>query len=104
MPLIVRNQRGWQFINIVDFRADIDPYCLSIPTPIDGDRDNQGEPDTMQNIVENYSAETAIENDEGVVAIEYVITAAALAIALATLWGLFGTALSARLDTIITNI
>jgi hypothetical protein len=104
MPLIVRNQRGRQFINLVDFRPDTDPYCLSIPTPIDGDRDNQGETNTMMNIVDNYSAETAIENDEGVVAIEYVITAAALVVALGALWTLFGTQLSARLESVVSSI
>jgi Flp pilus assembly pilin Flp len=104
MPLIVRNQRGRQFINLVDFRPDTDPYCLSVPTPIDGDRDNQGETITMMNIVENYSAETAIDNDEGVVAIEYVITAAALVLALAALWSAFGTALTARLNTVVNSI
>ena len=58
----------------------------------------------MMNIVENYSAETAIENDEGVVAIEYVITAAALVLALAALWTLFGEQLSARLETVVGSI
>jgi hypothetical protein len=36
----------------------------------------------MLNIVEKYSAETVVESEEGVVAIEYVITAAALVVAL----------------------
>lgn len=58
----------------------------------------------MKNIVESYSAETAIENDEGVVAIEYVVVSAAIVVALAALWTAFGTALTAKLDTIVTSI
>lgn len=58
----------------------------------------------MMNIVDNYSAETAIDNDEGVVAIEYVITAGALVIALGALWSAFGGALNTKLNTIVTSI
>lgn len=58
----------------------------------------------MMNIVESYSVETAIDNDEGVVAIEYVVVASAIVIALAVLWGAFGTALSNKLDSIVTSI
>jgi Flp pilus assembly pilin Flp len=58
----------------------------------------------MKNIVESYSAETAIENDEGVVAIEYVVVSAAIVVALAALWTAFGTALTAKLDEIVTSI
>ena len=58
----------------------------------------------MMNIVESYSAETAIENDEGVVAIEYVVVSAAIVVALAALWTAFGTALSTKLDEIVTSI
>ena len=36
----------------------------------------------MLNIVEKYSAETAVESEDGVVAIEYVIVASALVDAL----------------------
>ncbi len=57
----------------------------------------------MMNIVENYTADAAV-NDEGVVAIEYVITAGALVVALATLWAAFGTTLSARLTGIVNSI
>ena len=57
----------------------------------------------MMNIVENYTADTALD-DEGVVAIEYVITAGALVVALAALWTAFGTALSAKLAAIIAKI
>lgn len=58
----------------------------------------------MKNIVESYSAETAIENDEGVVAIEYVVVSAAIVVALAALWTAFGAALTAKLDEIVTSI
>jgi Flp pilus assembly pilin Flp len=58
----------------------------------------------MMNIVEKYSAEGTIEGEEGVVAIEYVITAAALVIALVALWAAFGTVLSAKLNEIVGNV
>ena len=58
----------------------------------------------MMNLVEKYTAEAAAETEDGVVAIEYVITAAALVIALAALWSAFGTALTARLDAIVSSI
>jgi Flp pilus assembly pilin Flp len=58
----------------------------------------------MKNLVEKYSAETAVEMEDGVVAIEYVIVAAALVVALGALWGAFGTALSGKLDDIVDNI
>jgi hypothetical protein len=57
----------------------------------------------MMNIVEKYSAEDAI-GDEGVVAIEYVITAGALVVALAALWAAFGTKLTNKLNTIVSGI
>jgi Flp pilus assembly pilin Flp len=58
----------------------------------------------MLNIVEKYSAETAVKDEDGVVAIEYVITAGALVVALAALWTTFGTDLAAKLQTIVTGI
>jgi Flp pilus assembly pilin Flp len=58
----------------------------------------------MLNIVEKYSAETAVETEEGVVAIEYVIVAGALVVALAALWTAFGEALSAKLQDIVEGI
>jgi hypothetical protein len=60
----------------------------------------------VQNLVNKYvsESETTAANDEGVVAIEYVIVAAALVVALATLWGLFGQALSDKLDEIVGDI
>ena len=58
----------------------------------------------MLNLVEKYTAETAVETEDGVVAIEYVIVAAALVVALGALWTLFGTALSDRLQEVINDI
>jgi Flp pilus assembly pilin Flp len=58
----------------------------------------------MKNIVENYSAETALDNDEGVVAIEYVVVSGAVVIALGVLWTAFGTALAGKLDAIVKTI
>ena len=58
----------------------------------------------MLNIVEKYTAETDVQAEEGVVAIEYVITAAALVVALAALWTAFGTTLTGKLNTIVANV
>ena len=58
----------------------------------------------MLNLVEKYTAEAAAEIEDGVVAIEYVIVAGALVIALGALWTLFGTTLSTKLQTIINSI
>ena len=58
----------------------------------------------MLNLVEKYSAEAAVETEDGVVAIEYVIVAAALVVALAALWTAFGTALSDKLQEIVDSI
>ena len=58
----------------------------------------------MLNLVEKYSAEAAAETEDGVVAIEYVIVASALVVALAALWGAFGTALSTKLNAVVNSI
>jgi Flp pilus assembly pilin Flp len=58
----------------------------------------------MLNIVEKYSAETAVESEDGVVAIEYVVVAGALVVALAALWTAFGTTLSGKLQEIVSGI
>lgn len=58
----------------------------------------------MLNLVEKYTAEAAAETEDGVVAIEYVIVAAALVVALTALWGNFGDTLKAKLDTIVAGI
>jgi hypothetical protein len=60
----------------------------------------------MLSLVEKYSAEITDtgDTDEGVVALEYVIVAAALVLALGALWTAFGNALSARLQEIVESI
>ena len=58
----------------------------------------------MLNLVEKYTAEAAVETEDGVVAIEYVIVAAALVVALAALWTAFGTALSTKLQAVVNSI
>lgn len=58
----------------------------------------------MLNIVEKYSAETAVESEDGVVAIEYVVVAGALVVALAALWTAFGNTLSTKLQSIVDGI
>jgi Flp pilus assembly pilin Flp len=58
----------------------------------------------MMNIVEKYSVEGAIEGEDGVVAIEYVVVAAAIVAALAALWTLFGATLATALDDVVNSI
>jgi len=58
----------------------------------------------MLNLVDKYTAEAAAETEDGVVAIEYVIVAGALVIALGALWTAFGTDLAAKLATIVSKI
>jgi hypothetical protein len=58
----------------------------------------------MLNLVEKYSAEAATETEDGVVAIEYVIVAAALVVALGALWTAFGATLSTKLQAVVTSI
>ena len=58
----------------------------------------------MLNLVEKYTAEAAAETEDGVVAIEYVIVASALVVALAALWTAFGTTLSTKLNGIVNSI
>mgnify|MGYP001356728739 CR=1 FL=1 len=55
----------------------------------------------MMNIVEKYSAEETFENEDGVVAIEYVVVAAAIVAALFAIWTAFGATLTAKLDEIV---
>ncbi len=64
----------------------------------------QGVTKVMLNIVEKYSAETAVESEDGVVAIEYVVVAGAIVVALAALWTAFGTQLATKLQEIVTGI
>ena len=58
----------------------------------------------MLNLVEKYTAEAAAETEDGVVAIEYVIVAAALVVALGALWTNFGAQLATKLSNIVTSI
>ena len=58
----------------------------------------------MLNLVEKYSADTAAESEDGVVAIEYVVVAAAVVAGLATIFGLFGGALTTKLNEIVSGI
>jgi hypothetical protein len=58
----------------------------------------------MLNLVEKFTPEAAEATDDGVVAIEYVIVAAALVVALAALWTAFGAELAAELKTIVEGI
>jgi Flp pilus assembly pilin Flp len=58
----------------------------------------------MMNLVDKYTAEAATETEDGVVAIEYVIVAAAIVVALGALWTAFGTSLSTKLQDVVDNI
>jgi Flp pilus assembly pilin Flp len=59
----------------------------------------------MLNLVEKFTPEAVEAADEdGVVAIEYVVVAAAIVLALAALWGGFGTTLKNELDSIVNSI
>jgi pilus assembly protein Flp/PilA len=58
----------------------------------------------MLNLVEKYTAEAAAETEDGVVAIEYVIVAAALVVALGALWTAFGDTLSLKLQAVVNKI
>ena len=60
----------------------------------------------MLNIVEKYSADTAVETEEGVVAIEYVLLAAVVAVVVAGLATVFTgpTGLGARLGGVINTL
>ena len=58
----------------------------------------------MLNLVEKYSAEGAAETEDGVVAIEYVLVAAALVVTLAALWTSLGATLSTKLEVVINSL
>lgn len=59
----------------------------------------------MLNLVEKFTPEAVEATDEdGVVAIEYVLVAAALVVALAALWSAFGTKLATKLDEVVDSI
>ena len=56
----------------------------------------------MLNIVEKYSVDTAVESEEGVVAIEYVLMAALVAVVVVGLLGAFS-GLGDRLGNVIDS-
>jgi len=59
----------------------------------------------MLNLVEKFTPAAAeVTEDDGVVAIEYVIVAAALVAALALLWTAFGGQLADKLEEIVDSI
>lgn len=58
----------------------------------------------MLNIVEKYSADTVVESEDGVVAIEYVVVAVAVVAALLAIFGTFGETLTDRLESLIESI
>jgi Flp pilus assembly pilin Flp len=59
----------------------------------------------MLNLVEKFTpAAVEATNEDGVVAIEYVIVAGALVVALVGLWTLFGDQLADKLEDIIGNV
>ncbi len=57
----------------------------------------------MLNIVDKYSADTAVESEEGVVAIEYVLMAALVAVVVVGLGVAFG-GLGDRLEGVIDTV
>ena len=57
----------------------------------------------MLNIVEKYSADTVVESEEGVVAIEYVLMAALVAVVVVGLLGAFS-GLGTRLGNVINSV
>ncbi len=57
----------------------------------------------MLNIVDQYSADTAVESEEGVVAIEYVLMAALVALVVVGLGTAFG-GLGGRLSGVINTV
>ncbi|HUS41917.1 MAG TPA: hypothetical protein VMY16_04555 [Ilumatobacteraceae bacterium] len=58
----------------------------------------------MMNLVEKYTTDEVAANEDGVVAIEYVIVAAAIVVALGGIWQLFGDDLSAKLTEIVGEV
>ena len=57
----------------------------------------------MLNLVEKYSVDTAVESEDGVVAIEYVLMAALVATVVVALGVAFG-GLGDRLETVIDTV
>jgi Flp pilus assembly pilin Flp len=87
MRATVRNSVAGHFINLGDFSMGRRLYRLS---GTHSDRRGSGrikEQDNMKNLVEKYSAETAVETEDGVVAIEYVLVAGLVAVGVAITFG-----------------
>jgi Flp pilus assembly pilin Flp len=91
------------FINLGDTASPVDPYG-SLRPPRSAGSASIKEQKEMLNLVAEYSAEGAAETEDGVVAIEYVLVAAALVVALAALWTSLGATLTTNLDAIINSI
>jgi Flp pilus assembly pilin Flp len=58
----------------------------------------------MLNLVEKFTPAVEATDEDGVVAIEYIIVAAALVAALVALWSAFGTTLASKLDEVVSRI
>jgi len=58
----------------------------------------------VHNLMEKFSAAEVQADEEGVVAIEYVVVAAAIVVALGALWTAFGADLAAKLAAIVAGI
>jgi Flp pilus assembly pilin Flp len=58
----------------------------------------------VHKLMEKFSAAEIQADEDGVVAIEYVIVAAAIVVALAALWTAFGASLAAKLQDVVDNI
>jgi len=59
----------------------------------------------MQNLIDQYTADVAeVDGEDGVVAIEYVVVAAAIAATLLLGWGAVSSAITGKLSTIVGNL
>jgi Flp pilus assembly pilin Flp len=58
----------------------------------------------MKNLVDKYVADATPESDEGVVAIEYVVVAAAVVAALVGIFGVFGDELADKITDLIAGL
>jgi hypothetical protein len=58
----------------------------------------------MLNLVEKFTPEAVEATDDGVVAIEYVVVAAAVVAALVGIFGVFGDELAAEITDIIADL
>ena len=72
--------------------------------PHGGERRNKEHNPPMRNLIEKYTSQAVETNDDGVVAIEYVVTAAAIVAALAGLFALgLGDILTDKLEAIVNS-